>query len=528
MSILQPLPWILPIVALCACTRKTDDPPLPPVEGCAEPSRRSELAFDTVVIEAEGVPEDRRFWGGGIVAADFDGDGDPDLVVPGPWSARYLRNDGGSFVDQEGVLPDLDYTYAVGGAAADYDADGDLDVVIPRWGPPTVLLVNEGGVFVPSELPFPEAHSQSATWIDFDADQDLDLIVAGHGAADEVNGALVIDEPGDPSWFLAGDGAGGFTDRSADVPNTVENAYSFVFGPTDYTGDGQLDFVIGDDYPSWMPSMAISRSADGSHWERTDEDYGLTVSGAGMGLAIGDVNEDGFDEFVLPLWSKVAYRRSTALGVWTEAAQAAGIEIPRTDGLGWVCWGAELVDLDNDADLDLLVACGHLDTIADYAAGGDFGLANAEGQELLAFLQDGAGQFTLDRTLGLQTPGSWRGFVATDLNGDGWIDVARHDLEGPIVIDTARCGSAAWLQVEPRPAARAVGAVVAARIGGRTQTRRVFAGGTSLDSSGPPIVQFGLGDAEAVDELTITWPDGEVESVGRVEARQRVVVGEAG
>jgi enediyne biosynthesis protein E4 len=496
---------------------------------CAQPELREESWYDSQSISAEGVPEDRRFWGGGIIAADFDGDGDPDLLVPGPWTARYLRNDGGGvFVDDDAMLPDVDYLFSAGGAAADYDADGDMDAIITRWGPPDILLRNEGGMLVVADLPTVlDAHSQSAAWGDFDLDGDLDLVISGHGQAEVYNNTLQIDQPGDPTRLFLGDGTGGFEDRSDLLPTVTKNAYSFVWGPTEFNGDGLPDFVIANDYTSWSPGMAVASRAKGELWVREDAQHGLTVQGPGMGLAIGDVNGDGWDEYVQPIWGKVIYLRSTAAGVWVEASQSDGVEFQQwKDGIPAVAWGADFADLDHDADLDLLVATGHLDTIADYTGGGDVGLSNLENTEIYPFLNGGTGAFAEDRTIGLQTPGTWRGFVVTDLNGDGWQDVARHDLEGPIVIDLARCGDAAWLRVLPRPLHRAVGARVTVRAGSESWTHRVFAGGTNLNSAGPPEVHFGLGERDAVDEVEIAWPDGEVETLsGPIATRQVLTIG---
>ena len=44
----------------------------------------------------------------------------------------------------------------------------------------------------------------------------------------------------------------------------------------------------------------------------------------------------------------------------------------------------------------------------------------------------------------------------------------------------------------------------------RVCMRVLIAGGTGLAGSGPGWVQFGLGDTDVVDTITIRWPDGEI------------------
>jgi len=67
-----------------------------------------------------------------------------------------------------------------------------------------------------------------------------------------------------------------------------------------------------------------------------------------------------------------------------------------------------------------------------------------------------------------------------------------------------------WLCVRPRaigPNPRAIGAIVRVRAGGVTQERRITAG-TSMLGQEPAEAFFGLGVADRVEEIRITWPDG--------------------
>lgn len=511
------------LIFACACTRDPSgtDSTSPLGQRCELPSRRDEQAYDEIVIESQR-ETDRRFWGGGIIAGDFDLDADLDLIAPGPHSIRYLRNDGGIWQDDPTALPERDWSFSAGGAAADYDQDGDLDVVITSWGPASVLLRNEGGRFVDEGITPPAAYSQSAAWRDADLDGDLDVVISGHGAITPGE-EIVITEPGSPTQLWLGDGSGGFVDGTESWLDIYAlGSYTYVAGWTEINGDDRPDLMFANDYPVWLPSFAAENLGD--HLRSNPEGLGLTIFDAGMGLGVGDANGDLVDDFLMPVWNRVVLLRSAG-GRWIDAAAASNVRVPPHDGGQWIGWGGEWADMDNDGDLDGIVAFGHLDAVAEYTAGNGPTSENDEAQRFAIYLQGEGDQFTESAVdLSLDRFGAWRGFVAADLNDDGWPDIARRDLNGSIVINLSRCAEASWLRVVPSPPHRAVGARVFVTSGGRTQVRTVHAGGTALNSGGPPEVHFGLGSADQIDEIEVRWPDGQVSTSGPTYARQVIEI----
>ncbi len=127
----------------------------------------------------------------GAVWFDFDQDGDLDLYVTNQNGDRngLFRNDGTSFID---VAPELGadkggrpLQYSYGGirpCLADYDNDGDLDILVVNYGP-TGLLRNDNGlafVDVAPELGIAiDSRYDTGTWGDFDLDGHLDVYING-------------------------------------------------------------------------------------------------------------------------------------------------------------------------------------------------------------------------------------------------------------------------------------------------------------------------------------------------------------
>ncbi|TLY30614.1 MAG: hypothetical protein E6K56_06665 [Ignavibacteria bacterium] len=191
-------------------------------------------------------------WGASCAFGDYDNDGDLDLIVTGltdnytAGTTKLYRNDNGTFVEVPTSLPPV---WASAVAWADYDNDGDLDLVISGrlsdvdpQRPITRIYRNDGnGVFTDIQAPLVDVDLSSVSWGDLDNDGDLDLLVIGSPDF----GATVITK------LYRNDGNDTFTDMNIPIPGAWYS--SIVWG--DYDNDGDLDFALN----GWDPGAGAAK-----------------------------------------------------------------------------------------------------------------------------------------------------------------------------------------------------------------------------------------------------------------------------
>lgn len=498
------------------------------VQRCADPGLRARGLWDVRYASAQELTQEmgeHSVKGGGLAVADLTGDGRTDTFMPGLREVQlHVQSIDGSFRDEAAArLGGIDLSDATAASLVDVDADGDLDMYVTRFLRPNRLLINNGaGYFsdgtTAAGLETEGRRSQASAWGDMDRDGDLDLVVGNYGPKPEEGLAVLGDEfvAGDGSWLFRNDGDGTFTDVSASViPPILARAHVFMVGWHDLDTDGHPELLFINDFGWNRPSQLFWNRPEGLVMD--DGRAGFALAFAGMGLGVGDLNDDEVPDFLQSSWKDASLLVSTG-GLWFESADVAGL-LPRIDQPASQIfgWGADFGDLDLDGDLDALIGYGWWD---------EYGPDRTQYDAM--FLQKAPMVFEDEsRTWGLADPEVTRGLVLTDINGDGWLDVMKRCLGDRTPMYLSRCGREAWLELRtraPAPNTYALGARIRVTDGEQRWTRWMQSGGTSMYAAYEPEVHFGLGDRDHVDKVEIFWPDGRVATLHDVETRQRLVV----
>ena len=464
----------------------------------------------------------------------------PGHVGPADFRDRLYRNDGDlRFTDvtdaagasDAGATLD-DFTYAA--ACPDFDGDGDPDLYLCNVGR-NRFLRNDGGRFVDATAGFggdSAAWSTAAAFADFDQDGDLDLYVVNyvHESFDHPGcGRLALGEAYrsycHPDEFPAADDAlyrndgGRLVDVSAEAGVAGTGGAGLGAVLSDCDGDGDVDlFVANDSTPNflWRNEGAFRFvEVGGSSYTAV---AGSGLSTAAMGTDFGDVDGDGdFDLLVANLdLEENTFYRNDGRGLFEDRSRASGLGPP---SLRYVGFGCEFFDADLDGDLDCMVVNGHVcDNIHLIESAQTFR------QPPHYYRNDGRGSFEqIGAAAGPYFAGNYvaRALAVGDLDDDGDLDVVvAHWSGAPVVLRNTTDGARPWLglRLVGRGANRqALGARVRIEAGGAVQVEEVR--GTSSYAAFHDLrLVFGLGRARAADRVTVRWPDGRETEYGPLEA----------
>lgn len=489
---------------------------------------------------------------GGVAVFDYNGDGLPDIyftngaAIPSlskespRYRNRLYRNDGElRFSDVTSEAGVAGTGYDMGAAAADYDNDGDVDLLVAGVFHLTLLRNLGDGAFEDVTAVSGLQGSQwsvAAGWFDYDADGHLDLFVVNYAhwsldfdtfCGDQRRGLRAYCDPMQltpiPNRLFRNDGGGTFEDVSdaTGISDYAGRGMSVAFA--DANGDGWIDaLVTNDNLPNFL---FLNQAGKGFEEGGLFSGTGLLQHGdpvASMGVDFRDYDNDSLPDVAVTALIAETFPlfRNVGQGFFEDATGTSGLAVHSNRHSGW---GNGLYDFDNDGWKDLFTANSHVnDIIHEFEAKTPY----REPNSVFANLADGSfEEVTTDAGRDFASSSkAHRGCAFADFDRDGRVDVVVASLgEAAELWQNTSPGQHAWLNVRLLGAKSnrdGIGATI--RAGQQTNVMTSAVGYASSSHDG---VHFGLGES-ADTPLRVTWPSGSVQDLGRVSANQVLEVRE--
>ena len=492
--------------------------------------------------------------GNGAAFFDHDDDGDLDLYVvngatlstyreqSGPGNFLYENQGDGTFADITGPAGVGHAGWGAGCTVGDSDGDGHRDLYVTNYGANALYRNRGDGTYadIAREAGVDgDNYSAGTAFLDYDRDGDLDLYVTNYVVFDAANppvgqgctffgGLRVYCGPkgmvGAPDRLYMNQGDGTFADVTG--PSGVGAAnryYGLGVVPTDFDGDGDLDLYVANDE---TPNVLFCNEGDG-----TFKDVALVAGAAyngdgeeeaGMGVDAGDFDNDGDpDLYVTNFFSETnTLYRNEGSKRFADITAFAGLGAPTLNLLGW---GTGFFDYDNDGDLDLFIANGHVYPQVDLLPTG-----SPYRQPNQLFSNQGDGHFApVTAGPGLLLEKVSRGTCFGDYDDDGDVDIFVVDLgETPTLLRNDGGNQGHWLKVQVVGNGAdpdALGTKIRLSAAGSSQWRTIN-GASSYLSYNDIRAHFGLGSQKRVDEVEITWPDGSSYTIDAIPADRLLLV----
>jgi len=458
--------------------------------------------------------------GGGVGLVDVDGDGWLDVIAVGRPQVGLFLQRGGRFVEatQEWGLAGLHADW-MGCAAGDPNGDGRPDLLLTGYED-TRLLENTGSRFVDRTEQSgidPGGWSMSGAFFDLDKDGRQDLIVVRYVVFNETTPELCLVHEfmaacgpeiydGQPPFLYRNEGNWRFRDITKQQGLDKLLGKSWSVTTYDLNLDGWTDLYVSNDL---TPGNLLINER--GKLKDVGLESGTAYGGTGglmgaMGIDIGDYDGDGLADILVNTFAQdtTALFHNDGNLLFTDQGVASGIGVP---GVPYVKFGAGLVDLDLDAQLEVLMSGGHIrdnvdkiDPLQSYA------------HPLLLFDQQPRGHFVeVGKGAGevFQRKYVGRGIAFGDVDNDGRLDALIGNLEGPLLLLLNRTpyGNRHWLGLSVvQNGSPALGARVLCKTSLGEQFREVRTA-YSVMVCNDPRVHFGLSTATSA-KVTVKWTDG--------------------
>ncbi len=488
------------------------------------------------IFDADGDGRlDLFFTNGAAISTETSSNRPPEKTDPRFWNRLYRNLGGWKFEDITERAGLRGSRYDFGAASADYDNDGDVDLLVTGLGGTTLFRNNGNGTFTDvtdAAGATVSGWSSSAAFVDYDNDGFLDLYVGRYLAwtwesniecrsTDGTVRAYCHPRQFAPasSVLLHNHGDGRFTDASASSGVAAHPGKALGVAIHDFDRDGRIDLFVANDS---MQQFLFRNSGGGVFAEVAlqagvaYDDDGRTF--AGMGTDVDDYDGDGWPDVIVTTLSLERYAlfRGAGSGRFEYASHATGVGRATLQKAGW---GTKFIDYDNDGRRDLFVAQGHvLDTVSGARQGFDYL------QPPLMLRNNGSSFSDVSASLGLAfaRPAAGRGAAFADLDDDGDIDIVIANLDGPpTLLRNDRGNGNHWLTVSLRGTGsnrQGIGAIVTVVDDHGLTQSGICSTTSSYQSASDGRVHFGLAGAKTVLRVEVHWPGGAVQVLKEIAA----------
>jgi len=496
--------------------------------------------------------------GCGCAFIDYDNDGWLDIFLlcgtrieaapPAATNRLYKNNRDGTFTDvtQKAGLHAIGW--ASGVCVGDYNNDGFEDMFCTYFGQNILYRNNGDGTFTDVTKAAGLLNDQprwgaGCSFLDYNRDGHLDLFVSNY-VRFSIEHAPVPGENTNCNWkgipvecgprglptgwhsLYRNNGDGTFSDVSqlAGIARATQ-CYGMTVVAADLDEDGWPDIYVACDS---TPSLLFMNNHDGTFREEgVLRGVALSDDGeeqAGMGVAIGDYDLDGHLDLFKTHFAddaNVLYHND-GKGAFDDVTRASRVGVETR----YVCWGAGIVDLDNDGCPDLFMVTGNVYPEVERK------LPQYQNKTPRAVFRN-LGNSTFEELIDAAGPGvaeehCSRGCAFGDFDNDGDVDILIVNLnETPSLLRNDLIGNQNWIKVKlegVKSNRSAIGARVLAHYGGKTQAQSVLSQ-CSFYSCNDPRLHFGLGTHTTVD-LEVRWPNGMVEVFKRMPVNRLVTLRE--
>ena len=496
--------------------------------------------------------------GCGCAFIDYDNDGWMDIFLlsgtqltgdpPGATNRLYKNNRDGTFTDVTEKAGLKAVGWASGVCIGDYNNDGFEDIFCSYFGQNRLYRNNGDGTFTDitkaaglwNEQP---RWGAGCSFLDYNRDGHLDLFVSNY-VRFSFEHAPVPGENVNCNWkgvpvecgprglptgrhsLYRNNGDGTFTDvsKEAGIAGATE-CYGMTVVAADLDEDGWTDIFVACDS---TPSLLFMNNHDGTFREEgVLRGVALSDDGmeqAGMGVGVGDYDLDGH----LDLFK--THFADDANGLYHNDGKGNFDDVTRSSRLAvetrFICWGAGIVDLDNDGYPDLFLVSGNVypeveRKLPQYPNKTPRALFRNLGNSTFEELTDQAGP-------GVTDAHSSRGCAFGDFDNDGDLDILIVNLnEPPSLLRNDLEGKQNWIKIKlegVKSNRSAIGARVLVHYAGKVQAQAVLSQ-SSFYSCNDSRLHFGLGASDSVD-VEIFWPNGLHEKFKTVAVNQLLTLRE--